>query len=106
MKTGTPVWEAKQRCPDIVLRLARPARYVEVHHALMDAIQDCIPHGTPESIDEVPCWLIGRERLRENAIEIAERIKRTILDRGFDAIGCSIGIAPNKFCLLYTSRGV
>ena len=97
VKTGTPVWEAKQRCPDIVLRQARPARYVEVHHALMDAIQDCIPHGTPESIDEVPCWLVGRERVRENAIEIAERIKRTILDRGFDAMGCSIGIAPNKF---------
>jgi len=97
VKTGTPVWEAKQRCPDIVLLQARPARYVEVHHALMDAIQDCIPHGTPESIDEVPCWLIGRERQRENAIAIAQTIKRTFRDRGYDAIGCSIGIAPNKF---------
>jgi DNA polymerase-4 len=38
VKTGTPVWEAKQRCPDIVLRQARPARYVEVHHALMDGL--------------------------------------------------------------------
>ena len=97
VKTGTPVWEARQRCPDIVLLQARPARYVEVHHALMAAIEDCIPHGKAESIDEVPCWLIGRERVRENAIEIAKRIKRTILERGFDAMGCSIGIAPNKF---------
>ncbi len=97
VKTGTPVWEAREKCPDIVLLQARPARYVEVHHRLMDAIQDCIPHGKPESIDEVPCWLIGRERRRENAIAIAETIKRTFREHGFDAIGCSIGIAPNKF---------
>ena len=43
--TGTPVWEALERCPDFKLVEARPARYVEVHHRLMDAIQDCIPHG-------------------------------------------------------------
>ena len=97
VKTGTPVWEARKKCPDIVVLQARPARYVELHHALMDTIGDCIPHGKAESIDEVPCWLIGRERQRENAEEIALRIKRTLVERGYDAIGCSIGIAPNKF---------
>jgi DNA polymerase IV len=97
VKTGTPVWEARQKCPDIVLIEARPARYVEIHHRLMDAIQHCIPHDKPPSIDEVPCWLIGRERRRENAEAIAGNIKRTLLDRGFDAIRCSIGIAPNEF---------
>lgn len=97
VKTGTPVWEARQKCPGIAIIEARPARYVEVHHRMMDAIQDCIPHGKPESIDEVPCWLIGRERQRDNAVAIAQNIKRSFLDRGFDAIGCSIGIAPNKF---------
>ena len=97
VKTGTPVWEARQKCPDILVLPARPARYVALHHALMDAIGDCIPHGQAESIDEVPCWLIGRERQRENAEEIALRIKRTLVERGYDAIRCSIGIAPNKF---------
>jgi DNA polymerase IV len=97
VKTGTPVWEARQKCPDIVLIEARPARYVEIHHQLMDAIQHCIPHDKAPSIDEVPCWLIGRERRRENAEAIAGHIKRTLLDRGFDAIRCSIGIAPNEF---------
>ena len=97
IRTGTPVWEARERCPEIVVLQGRPARYVEVHHQLMQAIQDCIPHGKAESIDEVPCWLIGRERIRENAEAIARHIKATLLDRGFDAIRCSIGIAPNKF---------
>lgn len=98
VKTGTAVWEAIERCPDIMLVEARPSRYVELHHALMAAIADCIPHGKPESIDEVPCWLIGSERRRDNAEAIARRIKQALLDRGFSpAIRCSIGIAPNKF---------
>jgi DNA polymerase IV len=97
IKTGTPVWEARERCAGLTVIQARPARYVELHHRLMAAIGDCIPHGKAESIDEVPCWLIGQERKRDHAIAIAEKIKRTIVERGFDAIRCSIGIAPNKF---------
>jgi len=94
--TGTPVWEAMEKYPGLPLVEARPARYVEVHHRLMKAIADCIPHGEPASIDEVPCFLIGRERQRDNAVAIAQRIKRRIADE-FDWIRCSIGIAPNRF---------
>lgn len=96
VRTGTAVWEALEKCPDIMLVEARPARYVELHHQLMNAIGDCIPHDKPASIDEVPCWLMGRERKRDNAEDIARAIKRRITDE-FDWIRCSIGIAPNKF---------
>ena len=78
VSTGTPVYEARKNCPDIVLIQARPARYVEVHHQLMDAIGDCIPHDKPGSIDEVPCWLIGRERNREVPDEVAQFIAEHI----------------------------
>ena len=98
IKTGTGVAEALARCPDIALQLARPARYVRVHHQFLDAIQSCIPHGKAASVDEVPCWLIGRERQRPNAERIARDIKRALRDIGFgDSLTCSIGIAPNKF---------
>jgi DNA polymerase-4 len=98
VKTGTGVREARDRCPGIRLVLARPARYIALHKQLMDAIQDCIPHGKPNSIDEVPCWLIGRERERDNAEAIARSIKQRLLELGFSpAITCSIGIAPNRF---------
>lgn len=98
VKTGTPVWEAMELCPELVLREARPARYIAMHHRLMAAIEDCIPHGKAESIDEVPCWLIGRERERDNAEAIARRIKDKLVEEGLSpAIRCSIGIAPNRF---------
>ena len=76
---------------------ARPARYVELHHELRDIIQCCIPHGKAESIDEVPCYLIGRERQRASAEAIARTIEQALLDRFGTAIHCSIGIAPNRF---------
>jgi DNA polymerase-4 len=98
INTGTPVWEALEKYPDLKLVQARPARYVELHHELMGAIADCVPHGEPLSIDEVPCRLIGRERQRGNAEAIARRIKQTLVERGYSpAIRCSIGIAPNRF---------
>lgn len=99
IKTGTGVREAREKCPDIALVLARPARYIALHHRLIEAIGQCIPiDGKPLSIDEVACRLIGRERRRDDAVAIAHAIKRTLIERGFSpAINCSIGIAPNRF---------
>lgn len=98
IRTGTGVREAKERCPDLALVLARPARYIEVHHRFLAAIEDCIHHEDPASIDEVACFLIGRERKPENATAIARRIKQRLAELGMSpAITCSIGIAPNRF---------
>ena len=38
VKTGTPVWEARQKCPGIVFRVGRHDRYVEVHHGIVKAV--------------------------------------------------------------------
>ncbi|WP_242110203.1 DNA polymerase Y family protein [Luteimonas aquatica] len=98
VKTGTGVREARERCPDIVFVLARPARYIEMHQRFMQAIEDCIHHEEAASIDEVPCLLMGRERQRENAVAIAGRIKRRLVELEISpAMTCSIGIAPNRF---------
>lgn len=97
IKTGTGVAEALERCPDIALQIARPARYLKVHKQFLEAIATCIPHGKAASVDEVPCWLLGRERRRDNAERIARDIKRVLRERFSDSLTCSIGIAPNKF---------
>ena len=97
IKTGTGVAEALERCPDIALQVARPARYLKVHKQFLEAIATCIPHGKAASVDEVPCWLLGRERRRDDAERIARDIKRALRQRFSDSLTCSIGIAPNKF---------
>ncbi|MDE2155352.1 MAG: hypothetical protein KGJ32_05570 [Xanthomonadaceae bacterium] len=96
--TGTMVREARRRCPGIVIRVARPERYVAWHHRLMEAIDRAIPVDRVGSIDEVACELVGRQRRREVAEEIARQVKREVaLAAPGGAIRCSIGIAPNDF---------
>ncbi len=97
VKTGTRVSDAKRMCPGIELIEARPAKYVEVHHQLVAAVESCIHVAEVYSIDEMTCELIGREQQREQALAIAQRIKRTIAGTVGAELRCSIGIAPNTF---------
>jgi DNA polymerase IV len=96
IKTGTSVRDALALCPDLEVVLAQPRIYVDYHHQLKNAIEQCIPIHSVGSIDEVECQLMGRERERENAIIIAKKIKKSIQHVG-DYLRCSIGIAPNGF---------
>ncbi len=94
VKTGTPVWEAKKLCPEIVIRKGRHERYVDVHHELVRAVGLCVPVTRVMSIDEMACRLIGVEQRPDKATAIARQIKDTIR-RKFDHLTCSIGVGPN-----------
>lgn len=97
VKTGTPVYEARKRCPDIVLVTARPPLYVEMHHRLVAVVESCTPVGKVLSIDEMACPLSGSERARDKALALAARIKAQIAAQVGAHLRCSIGIAPNTF---------
>ncbi|GBD05535.1 DNA polymerase IV [bacterium HR20] len=97
LKTGTPVREARKRCPELILVEAHPAVYVEMHHRLLEIIEGCIPITQVCSIDEVLCELHGREQEPARAIAIAKKIKDAIRREVGQYITCSIGIAPNPF---------
>lgn len=97
VKTGTPVYEARRRCPDIVFVEARPSVYVAMHHKLVAAVESCTPVGRVRSIDEMDCPLYGRERQRAAALALAAQIKSTLTQVGGACMRCSIGIAPNVF---------
>jgi len=97
VKTGTPVYEARQRCPGIVLVEARPPLYVEMHHRLVAAVESRTPVGRVLSIDEMVCPLMGGERQRDEALALAALIKKTIAAQVGAYLKSSIGIAPNAF---------
>src|SRR3546814_19141985 len=65
IKTGTPVWEAKQKCPGIAIVNARHDRYVEFHDEIKKEIDRHIPVYRTWSIDEVSCELMGPQRDRK-----------------------------------------
>ncbi|MDZ7362877.1 MAG: DNA polymerase [candidate division KSB1 bacterium] len=97
VKTGTLVGEAKKLCPQIRLIEARHQLYVEYHHAIVQAVESCLPVAVVMSIDEMACRLIGSEQQLEKATRLAKNIKQAIRDKVGKTLRCSIGLAPNRF---------
>lgn len=95
VKTGTPIWEAKRICPDLVCVLANHEHYVQFHERIKEEVGRHIPVSVVASIDEVACRLMENEAPR--ACEIAHHIKQGLAQRVGAFVRCSIGIAPNKY---------
>ncbi|MBN2971071.1 hypothetical protein JW805_03455 [Roseomonas aeriglobus] len=96
ISTGTPVWEAKRRCPDLLITPARHERYVEFHDAIVAEIWRHIPVTKVCSIDEVACRLLDNENDRDSAVALARRVKAGILANIGECLTSSVGIAPNR----------
>ena len=97
IKTGTPVWEAKKRCPDLKITMARHQEYVEMHHRLQAMVESCIPVTLVCSIDEFACQLLDNEQEPEFARQLALNIKASIKQEIGPSLRCSIGIGPNRW---------
>lgn len=96
IKTGTPVGEARLRCPGLIVVPARPRAYVEMHHRIVQAVESCFHIDAILSIDE----MIGRISVSEQdpakARLLGEKIKTTIKTQVGSTLNCSVGIAPNR----------
>lgn len=95
IKTGTRVALARRMCPELEVIEARPALYVETHHALIAAVDSCMHVEEVLSIDEMRCELTRKWRQRECAEDLARLIKKTIAKNVGEFLRSSIGIAPN-----------
>jgi DNA polymerase-4 len=69
---------------------------VEFHHKLIEIVESCTHVEEVRSIDEMVCRLTGSQRIKENALKLAAKIKREI-NKQYPYIRSSIGIAPNTF---------
>ncbi|GAA0481759.1 DNA polymerase IV [Salinibacillus aidingensis] len=94
VKTTMPLWQAKELCPELIVKTPNFDRYREASRNMFAILADITPYIQPVSIDEgymdiTECADLG------TPLEIAERIQMKIKDE-LD-LPCSIGIAPNKF---------
>ncbi len=96
ISTGTPVWEARIKCRDLVVTPARHEKYVEFHDAIVAEIWRHIPVTKVCSIDEVACRLLDNENGRTDAEALARRIKAGIRANIGECLTSSVGIAPNR----------
>jgi len=94
--TGTPVWEAKRLCKELLIAPARHDKYVEFHDAVIAEIWKHIPVTHVCSIDEVACRLLDNENSPDQAVALARRIKAGIRTNVGECLTSSVGIAPNQ----------
>ncbi len=94
VKTGFTTWEAKQKCPELVLVPANNRLYTHVSSLIMKIMHDYTPLVEVFSIDEAFMDITGSLNLFGGVERISYLIKSRIKARF--GISCSIGIAPNK----------
>lgn len=94
VKTGEAIWEAKLKCPDLVVVSPHYDRYVEFSKRVKKIYEEYTDMVEPFGIDE--CWLdiTGSRTLFGNEMKIAEelrtRIKKEI------GLTISVGVSFNK----------
>ncbi len=110
IKTGTPVWEAKKLCPDIILTTTNPDRYRYYTARFLKVFEDYTKDIERYSIDEafldvtrvtnVESQSGDARRTMVDPYEEAARIGREIKERMKTEVGdylrCSVGIGWSK----------
>lgn len=94
VKTGEPMWTAKQKCPDIVFLPAHYDLYVKYSDMVRSIYYDYTDKVEPFGLDE--CWLdvTGSSSLFGSGKEIADSIrKRVKTELG---VSVSVGVSFNK----------
>ncbi|HEY6837136.1 MAG TPA: DNA polymerase IV [Geobacteraceae bacterium] len=94
VKTGMAVWQARQKCPHLILVIGDNRKYTWTSAQIVKIFFDYTPLVEVFSIDEAFLDVTASLRIFGSAERIAHLIKERI--RGCFGLTCSIGIAPNK----------
>jgi len=93
IKTGMVLWEARQKCPELVCVGAHMDNYIKYSKLARQLYYNYTDQIEPFGIDE--CWLdvTGSAGLFGSGEDIAERIRNEVKDMGLTV---SIGVSFNK----------
>ncbi len=94
IKTGMVKWEAKQKCPDLIMVPPQYEQYLKYSKLTREIYQRYTDQVEPYGMDE--CWLdvTGSLGVCGSALSIAEEIRRTTREEL--GLTVSIGVSYNK----------
>lgn len=93
IKTGDTIWQAKQKCPEVVVVLAKHEEYVNYSNILFSIYTNYTDKVECFGLDE--CWLdVTHSKILGSGIEIAKKIKKEVQEKLNITISC--GISFNK----------
>ncbi len=94
VKTGEAIWEAKNKCPDLVIVPPHYDKYVEFSRRVKKIYEEYTDMVEPFGIDE--CWLdvTGSRRLFGDEMHIAEELRQRV--KSEVGLTISVGVSYNK----------
>ena len=94
VKTGEPIWQAMQKCPELVTAQAHYDRYIRFSKLCRKIYSDYTDNIEPFGLDEAWLDVTGSTRVYGGGKEIAEEIRHRIKHEL--GITVSIGVSFNK----------
>ena len=101
VKSGMNLYEAKQRCPNLLFVPLNPAKYSDTAERIISILIQFTDLVEVFSIDEAFLDVTDTNHLFGSSENIAKQIKDEIYQEM--GLTCSIGIAPNKLLAKYAS---
>jgi DNA polymerase-4 len=95
VRTAMGVNQARRLCPGAVVVSARISAYIDASRAVFDVFDDTSPLVEGLSIDEAFLDVAGLRRVAGAPVEIAERLRRQVLERV--GLRITVGVARTKF---------
>lgn len=93
IKTGMVNWEARQRCPGLIILRPQYEQYLKYSKTVRDIYQRYTDLVEPFGMDE--CWLdVTAGKWRGDGLTIAEEIRKTVREEV--GLTISIGVSYNK----------
>lgn len=94
VRSAMPMAEALRRCPQLVRVQSHMSRYQSVSEQVFAVFEEFTPVVEGLSLDEAFLDVTASRALHGSGIDIATKIKQTILDR--TELTASVGVAENK----------
>ena len=100
--TGMRIKQARQLCPGLIQRPARPERYAEISTHIMDALQGITPDVEVFSVDEAFLDLTRCQDLWQTKELLGLRIKEKVYRAS--GLKCSVGISGDKTTAKFAAK--
>jgi DNA polymerase-4 len=95
VRSATPVFKAREMCPQGIFIAPRMKRYQEISKNIMAVLREFTPEVEVVSIDEAYLDIAGSKRLHGDPEKVALAIKNEIKETL--QLTCSVGVAPGRF---------